>query len=33
VGLVGRTKVLDRVEDNDRVIKISVPDRWVQVQR
>lgn len=33
VGLVGRTKVLDRVEDNDRVIKVSVPDRWVQVQR
>ena len=33
VGLVGRTKVLDRIRENDRVIKIAVPDRWVQVQR
>jgi len=33
VGLVGRTRVMDQVEDNGRVIKISVPDSWKQVQR
>lgn len=33
VGLVGRTKVLDRVESDSRVIRVSVPDHWIRVQR
>jgi c-di-GMP-binding flagellar brake protein YcgR len=33
VGLVGRTRVTDQVKDNDRVIKVSVPESWKRVQR
>jgi c-di-GMP-binding flagellar brake protein YcgR len=33
VGLVGQARVTDQVRDNDRVIKVSVPDSWKKAQR